>query len=491
MFGLSALVASTAIVTACRGGSDCDSGICDGPTVGTDGGSDALKPDSNPPGCDATKDQKDQAACLNDDFAVFVALTGRPDGSGTMLAPVNTVARAFELVGGQKQRIYVCEGTYGERVTLKGAVSIYGGLSCNANQWRAPGGRAVFKNMQQPGYALDVFRVPGVYELADLEFASGSGTPTAPNSIAARVVGSRGLVLNRVWLTAADAAEGAPGGSGKTGDRSPADGKGTSGTAGTGGGPNGCTCTVGGPTAGGAGGGALNGGGGPGTGDALPAGATDGQGGTGASTNCVAGLGHEGATAANQTPAASQTKLGAIEGEQWLPGEGIGGASGKSGQGGGGGGANNGGGGAGGCGGCGGSGGKGGNGGGASIALLAIDSPIRLVGCTLKTSAGGKGGTGGKGGSGGEPGGSGSGGTAAPNNGCSGGPGGRGGDGGHGSGGPGGIAVGVLFQGTAPKPEATEISQTGSAGPGGDPAAAGGNAGPAGKKAPLADITTL
>ena len=132
--------------------------------------------------------RKNQPACQNDDFAIFVAPTGKPDAKGTIDAPVGTITQALGLVGGNRNRIFVCEGTYAERVTLKTAVSIFGGLSCGSKPWK-PGASAIIGKPQELGYALDV-QVVGKFEIADLEFVAAPGTTQSPNSIAAGFVPS-------------------------------------------------------------------------------------------------------------------------------------------------------------------------------------------------------------------------------------------------------------------------------------------------------------
>ncbi|MBS2011993.1 MAG: hypothetical protein JST00_03835 [Deltaproteobacteria bacterium] len=491
-----ALGGMTAVVAACPSSTDerCVDGACDRDASSRgEGGADGPAIDATPPGCDPTKEQKEQEACLNNDFAVFVSTLGRPDATGTKEAPVNTVKRALEIVGGAKQRIYVCEGTYDERISLKVPVSLYGGLSCQGGTWKPNSSRPVFGRKNEQGFALDV-SAAGAFEIVDLEFDAAPGSATSKNSIAARVVASPGLTLKRVTLAAAAGAEGAPGGAAATGVRVPSDGKGIGGSAGAGAGPRACTCTIGGPTAGGQGGGPPNGGGLGGSGDVNGSGLADGAGGAGGSTDCSAGKGHDGGDAPDEMPAATPTKWGAIASDDWAAAEGARGSNGKSGQGGGGGGANGaGGGGSGGCGGCGGSGGNPGGGGGASVALLAIRSPIRIVASTLTTQTGGRGGKGGTGGSGGEVGFSGGGGTGgAGADGCAGGQGGKGGAGGHGSGGPGGVAAGILHQGNAPVSDPqTTIMQSAAAAPGGDPAAAGANPGQPGKQEKVLDADGL
>ena len=135
IIGLSTFAAALAAVAACGVGTDCDLARCAGPAGGTDGG-DAAQIDATAPGCDPTKEQKEQEACLNDDYAVSVALTGKNDAPGTNSAPVNSVARAFELAKGARQKVFVCEETYDERVAMKSAVSVYGGVSCSAGAWK-------------------------------------------------------------------------------------------------------------------------------------------------------------------------------------------------------------------------------------------------------------------------------------------------------------------------------------------------------------------
>lgn len=289
----------TAVVAACPASLDdrCAGGACD-PNASSSGDAATDGPivDGNPPGCDPAKEQKDQEACLNNEFAVFVSTLGRPDATGTKEAPVNTVKRALELVGGTKQRIYVCEGTYDERVSLKVPVSLYGGFSCEGGTWKANNSRPVFGRKNEQGFALDV-GAAGAFEIVDLEFDAAPGSATSKNSIGARVVSSPGLTLKRVTLAAAAGAEGASAGAAATGVRVPTDGKGIGGSTGAGGGPRACTCTIGGPTAGGQGGGPPNGGGLAGSGDVVGSGATDGAGGAGGSTNCMTGKGHDGGDA--------------------------------------------------------------------------------------------------------------------------------------------------------------------------------------------------
>jgi hypothetical protein len=426
-----------------------------------------------------------------------VSPSGKADASGKKDDPVNSISAALAKTGAIR-RVYVCEGSYTERVVLKSAISIYGGFKCV--DWSYSGAKSVVGKAQEPGYALDVQSVIGGFEIADLEFAAANGNDTFPNSIAARFIGTNGALLRRVKLTAKDGALGAKGDGGVLGSTvkhtdlagnpnySP-DGNASSMSAV--GGEKDCKCpnaplgsevTVG-------GGGSLtsvNGGqsGGP---VITPSSADDtGAGGAAGAANCVGGggSGHKGATRVQATGGPVPIRLGTIESGGWKPESGAAGAVGLPGQGGGGGTGQTGGGAGGACGGCGGFGGKGGSGGGASIALFLVDSPIRIAG-ELATGTGGRGGDGGDGGDGG-PGGFG--GAHTTGNGCPGGDGGAGGRGGDASGGAGGLSVGVLMSGAAPTTDGTTFN-LGKAGDGGTGKST--NSGPPGVKAETAKVEVV
>jgi len=457
--------------------------MCAGPSVAGDGGVDGHADVAIPPGCDDKAEPKDSPACVVSEFGVFVSSAGKPDAAGTKEDPVNSIGIGLSKLNG-KPRIYVCGGTYNERVVLPSAVSIYGGFNCDG--WAHTGAKPVVGTPSQPGYALDVSNVNGAFEIADLEFVAANGNESFINSIAARFVQVPNATLRRVSLKAGDGANGEEGLEGASGETvkhtdpggSPIDPKGNPGSTPT----KQCRCPNA-PTAstsGGSGGG-FNGPGQPGGPDSiLPSGPGGVDNGGGGSAGCSTGK--RGATPKPAAAGAVSVQYGALDDGTWVPARGGDGSVGIPGQGGGGGGGTaDGQGGGGGCGGCGGFGGEGGGGGGASVVLLAIDSPVRLVATELSAARGGDGGAGGAGGPGG-PGGTGGAGTELA---CAGGAGGSGGAGGGGAGGPGGLSVGVLYRGAPPIDEGATITPST---PGNGGAGKSGNDGPTGLKAPIANI---
>lgn len=460
ILGMSAVVATTALVLACSVGNDCDFGLCAGTPAGGDAAGNEGGIDTGtdgpvvPPGCKPELDPKDSAPCVVDSYGVFVDGSNGIDANpGTKAAPVKTFAAALAKLG-TLQRIYACEGTYAEHVKLTRGVSIYGGFACGS--WSYSGAKARIAP-NDVGFALHVAGVTTPIAIADLEIVAQPGTKVAPSSIAVFVAKTTGATLRRVDVQAANGMTGDPGAvaaDAEPGTTTSPSINGNPGDNTVGGAANICTCSTGGTTKGGRGGdtGGVAPNGTDGEPKYVPSTLGTGTAGTRASCEGTSAGGQRGSDAPPASDAASPS-LGTLSETGWQVGDGDSGKNGAPGQGGGGGGsygtgtpAVNGGGGGGACGGCGGGGGGGGKGGGSSAAILLLDSVVRIDASKLASGDAGDGGAGitGKGGGGGGM--KGNGGNGA----CQGGLGGTGGTGGAGAGGSGGISAGILHKGTAP-----------------------------------------
>jgi len=396
---------------------------------------------------------------INEQFGIFVSPTGSDSAAGTQLTPVATVGHAMDLARAAGKRVYACgsAGNYTVESLVVGAsrdgVKAYGGLNCTTapSQWiYSAGAKATMA--PATGYALQVSGLTVGVTFEDFGFVAANATGVGASSIAVFASSATGVVLQRCNVQTGTATQGhdqqptaqaSPAPSGNPGGASKA--AGGSGAGGTEQ-PN-PSC----PTSfGGAGGSAVTG-------------ELDGQSGqvgplnAGTSAGCNAlptpqggGAGVSATTAGSPGPGASDWATFSAAG--WSPLGGGPGGAGSTGQGGGGGGVQGvvtsaGGGGGGGAGGCGGGGGAGAAGGGSSIAILAYNSSVTLLSCTLTAGTAGRGGNGAAG-QPGQPGGGGGAGNNVVD--CSGGPGGAGSAGGAGGGGAGGLSAGVLWTGTAP-----------------------------------------
>ena len=450
-------------------------------TTGDGGGMDAADGavlegggmDTAPPGCDASKDPKDSAACVDDGYGVFVSPMGKASGAGTKSDPMLTISGALGQTSTAKNRVYICEGTYAEAVSVSTAVNLYGGFDCGT--W-AYGMKPVKVAPSAAGIALTV-TASGV-TVEDIEFDAKDGVNPGDSSIAVFVSGAQNVLFRRVIAIGGAGQEGgAPvatanydGGVAPTGNAATSDfGALQQDCAGV--------CANGVHSIGGNGGvGALSGAtssdgadGGPPIAPNPPG--ADGIGGKGKIVGCNPA--DPGANALPATGGASGAqKAGQLTASAWQRTDGISGQFGGVAQGGGGGSggthatpSNNGGGGGGGCGGCGGAGGVGGMTGGSSFALLSYKAVIALDSCTLKTAKAGDGRSGGSG----QPGqtGGGYGTHVVAGSGCDGAAGGNGGAGGGGGGGAGGHSVAIGYVDTPPTEQGTVTKVTSAAGTGG------------------------
>lgn len=456
----------------------CDRGACDAIAA-----ADATTPDGGEQDAgadvivdlprDPCVDKPLAAECVTNQGALFVSSAADPTGAdGTIEHPYTTITRAITAVTGERRRIYVCEGTYAEQVTLETLpMTLIGGIACD---FRTKGSKA--KIVPPSGTGLSIAAVGGtsVIDMA-VEAASQSGVKGS-SAVAVFVTRSKNILLRGVD---AKAGFGQPGADGLDttpnnwdGDQPFANNTAT----GAGAPPPACVKCKDGKTFSFAGGGGSTTGGLPEAGAAAPPVGTANSGGNAAS--CFEG--RDGAHGEPSPAAVGAPRPGVLLTNGWSsdptaqPG-GVGGP----GQGGGGGGANASvGGGSGGCGGCGGAGGAAGGNGGSSMALLVFESEVIVEDATLTAAAGGGGGKGGKGQNGQMRIGGGSGA-------CGGGDGGYGAGGGGGGGGAGGHSLAIGHVGPAPKIERTTlVKSTGGAagigGPGGAPASPEGKIGNAG-----------
>src|SRR6187402_3178748 len=104
---------------ASAGGSHGGTGGLNGSTSGAFGRSGAGGGDDAGAGgggvpCDSSKSPSEESCVVDDEYAIFVAPTGRDDASGTKTGPVQTIAKAVELAGDSKI-VIACDGTYDEQ----------------------------------------------------------------------------------------------------------------------------------------------------------------------------------------------------------------------------------------------------------------------------------------------------------------------------------------------------------------------------------------
>lgn len=456
---------SSSTAPDCTSTADCPPGTADGGS-GIETGSEA---GAIPSTCDLEKSVKDSPTCVDDSVGIFVAPAGDDFSEGTRAKPVRTIMKALELASASSRpRVYVCEGTFDERVSIARPISINGGLSCS---WQV---KASARPRLAPmtGVPLTIARANGVVVIEDLEIVGGADpAASGASAVAVFVSESKSVTFRRTTIVAGAGVAGAKGATASNYSGAIA-AKGKNALAGAGGPEQTCACADGvSSSKGGRGGTAV--GPSPSPGAATPAVGGINSGGS-SYESCI--VGSAGADGTAGTKGAGASTPGTVTSAGWGAGpRGASGGNGNPGQGGGGGGCIElvtAGGAGGGCGGCGGRGGEGGLAGGSSFALVSFESAVSVIDCSLTSGAAGKGGEGGDGQDGQVGGESGLGA-------CVGGSGGFGAGGSGGGGGAGGHSIVVYYRGPQPRLEGTTLTPGphGSAGAGGVGGASGGNAG--------------
>lgn len=420
---------------------------------------------------------------LSDGSGVFVsASTGNDStGNGSAASPYASITKALGNLGG-KARIYVCNGTYNEQVSITGAVGLFGGLTC-AGTWSYAVGTHAQVNGPANEPALLISAASAAVDIEDMAFtapnaSSQDSSGNGQSSIAALVNASSSVTFHRCGLTAGSGASGAAGSSSSNYTGATAsDGSANNGATGGSGGV--AVCGTGTSTGGNGGDGVSGsaGGGGNGTasGSLVTQAGFDGTGEPAGAASCGSPSANPGANGTAGSGGAPALAYGSLAATGWTPTGGGSGNAGNPGQGGGGGGGKTTpatGGTGGGAGGCGGAGGTGGHGGGASLALASVSSSVTLdSACTLATATGGAGGEGGDGQTGQ------AGGATTSALACLGNYGGNGAGGSGGAGGTGGVSVCIVYSGTAPSGSPScQLGTAGNAGGGGSGQPGGNNA---------------
>lgn len=424
--------------------------------------------------------------------AVFVSNEGFDDAPGTRDEPVQTLGRAIQLAAEDGRDVYVCNGSYRENLTITAPVSVYGGYDC-ARNWQRIKDRAVVESGL--GVPLRIQGVTGLVRIERMAFRAADAIAAGQSSQAAAIVDSQRVELVRVELVAGDGAAGEDGRAGTAGTR--ASGAGASGVGFAGGVCERFDCDR-----------FLAGGAAVASHECRTAQPYTTRGGPGGRGGNVFLTTHTENVCRSDRPADDAGLPGSpgqyLDGSQWrdLPaivmgrnglnggpgalgaafgsvqdgiymatnvgGDGADGTHGEPGAGGRGGTSQaqlvngqvcynralvGGGGGQGGSGGCAGEGARGGQAGGGAIALVIVDSGVKLELPRVVVGNGGAGGRGAPGGTGapGAPPGAGGAVSTPASNGASGQPGGVGGNGGDGGGGGGGPSIAILYSGLVPE----------------------------------------
>lgn len=165
--------------------------------------------------CNSTDDPDDDFADSNCDGvdgdasrAVFVAPKGDDTAAGNRESPVATLKRAVELATERGHAVFVCNGVYPENVVLSEAVSLFGGYDCQRD-WRRVKDWAVVS--PEAGVPLRIESVTAPMKIERLAFRAPGALEPSGSSQAAGVIDSPDVTFSRVEFASASGAAGLDG----------------------------------------------------------------------------------------------------------------------------------------------------------------------------------------------------------------------------------------------------------------------------------------
>lgn len=150
---------------------------------------------------------------ITEKFGVFVTTTGTPTGEadGSRDKPYATIALGIENGKAKSKRIYVCQGTYKEVVTIQNTIQLIGGFDCTNGIWKKADAGAMTRVEAPTSPAVIAEGITGATRVEGFEVIAPDGTDASPTSIGLRAKSSASLTFVSSKITAGRGRDGAPG----------------------------------------------------------------------------------------------------------------------------------------------------------------------------------------------------------------------------------------------------------------------------------------
>lgn len=146
---------------------------------------------------------------LTEVFGYFVARTGKDTNDGSRAAPFATIQHAITMGTKAGKRVYVCNGTYREALTLGDSISIIGGLDCADGSWKYGDSRARVAAPTSPAVLAKGITSPT--RIDGLDIVAPDATEAGASSIGLLADHSTALTIAGSTINAGNGASGAAG----------------------------------------------------------------------------------------------------------------------------------------------------------------------------------------------------------------------------------------------------------------------------------------
>lgn len=149
---------------------------------------------------------------LTDQFGVFVANSGNDAGDGSHARPFATIQVGIDRAKAVGKRVYVCAGTYKESLTIADSIAVIGGLDCTAFEWRSGKARTRIEAPTSP--AIRAANITAATRIEGLDVLAPDATTASDSSFALIADHASALVIASSKLVAGNAMKGDDGSEG-------------------------------------------------------------------------------------------------------------------------------------------------------------------------------------------------------------------------------------------------------------------------------------
>jgi len=151
---------------------------------------------------------------INESFGIFVATSGSASGDGSRKAPLATIKDGLTRAKAAGKRIYVCEGTYAEAITIEKGIGMVGGFDCSTDpmSWKKTSKSSRVDAPSSPAITATDIDVATRFEGFDVY--APDGTAASPSSIGLLAKHAPSLTIAACKITSGRGADGAAGSEG-------------------------------------------------------------------------------------------------------------------------------------------------------------------------------------------------------------------------------------------------------------------------------------
>jgi len=133
--------------------------------------------------------------------AIFVAKHGDANNPGTRRSPLSSIAAAIaKAKNDKKARVFVCEGSYDETLTIENGISLVGGLDCASDSWKLTDKRSTLASPSSPAIRANGIDKPT--RVDNFDVTSPDAVGSSRSSIGVLAVGSNALTFAKGSIAA-------------------------------------------------------------------------------------------------------------------------------------------------------------------------------------------------------------------------------------------------------------------------------------------------